>query len=213
MQITILGSTGQVGRAALKEALHLGYRVKVLVRSPDKLGDLKGKVMLIIGDLTDSLSVGKSLDGSEAVINAAGGVKESHQFEKFQQIGKILVAQMKERGISRLINISGAVAKLSNETMDMNRKLMGVMVNLFYHQMKRAQEGIMPVIEQATDISWTFVRAAMISKNPGTGKIIADDKKMPGTKIMLEDLGKFMLEQVNSTQWIKKAPFVASGRL
>ena len=44
MQITILGSTGQVGKAVVIEALKSGYQVKVLVRSPDKLGDLKEKV-------------------------------------------------------------------------------------------------------------------------------------------------------------------------
>ena len=49
-----------------------------------------------------------------------------------------------------------------------------------------------------------------ISKNPGTGTVVADDKQMPGITIMLEDLGKFMVEQITSTQWIKKAPLVAS---
>lgn len=40
MQITIPGSTGQVGKATLKEALKVGYQVKVLVRSPAKLSEL-----------------------------------------------------------------------------------------------------------------------------------------------------------------------------
>jgi len=30
MQITILGATGQVGKATHKEALHKGYQVKIL---------------------------------------------------------------------------------------------------------------------------------------------------------------------------------------
>jgi len=40
MQITILGSTGQIGKAVVKAALNPGYQVRVLVRSQDKLGGL-----------------------------------------------------------------------------------------------------------------------------------------------------------------------------
>jgi putative NADH-flavin reductase len=210
MQITILGSTGQVGKATLKEALNLGYKVKVLVRSPEKLGDLKEKVIVIKGDLLDPLAVEEALKGSEAVINAAGGVKEPDQYTKFRKIGEILVEKMKQEKITRLVNISGAVMCLSAEKLDFKRKIMKVFVRLFYPQMKQAQEAIIPVIESEPAISWTFVRAPMISKAGGTGKTAANDKKMPGTKIMLEDLAKFMAEQVASAEWVRKAPWVAS---
>ncbi len=210
MQITILGSTGQVGKAVLREALNLGYQVTVLVRSPEKLDDLKGKVKIVQGDLLDPFAVEKALEGSKAVINAAGGVKEPDQFKKFQQIGGILVEKMKHHGIKRLVNISGAVMNLPNERLDFKRKLMKVFVRLFFNQMKQAQEGILPMIVNDKEIIWTFVRAAMISGKTGTRKVLADDTKMPGTTIMLDDLGMFMAEQIASAEWINKAPLVAS---
>ncbi len=118
---------------------------------------------------------------------------------------------MNEQGITRLINISGAVANLPGEELEFKRKFMKIFVNLIFKQMKDAQEGFLPVIIKNENIKWTFVRAAMISKNAGTGKVLANDKKMPGTKIMLEDLGKFMVDQIKSTAWINKAPLVASA--
>lgn len=211
MQITILGSTGQVGKAVLREALNRGYQVTVLVRSPDKLGDLKEKVKIVQGDLLDPIAVEKALEGSKAVINAAGGVKEPDQYRKFQQIGGVLVEKMKHQGITRLVNISGAVMNLPNERLDFKRKLMKVFVRLFFNQMKQAQEGILPIIVNDKEIIWTFVRAAMISGKAGTRNVLADDTKMPGTTIMLEDLGMFMAEQVTSVEWINKAPLVASN--
>jgi putative NADH-flavin reductase len=210
MQITILGASGQVGKATLREALSKGYQVKVLVRSPDKLGDLKEKVTIIKGDLLDGMSVEQALQGSVVVINAAGGVKEPDQYRKFQLIGTILTEKMKLLGITRLINISGAVMNLPTEKLDLKRKIMKVFVSLIFRQMKQAQEAFLPIIINDNNISWTFVRAAMISKKPGTGKVLANDKQMPGTTIMLEDLGKFIVEQITSTEWIKKAPLVAS---
>jgi putative NADH-flavin reductase len=210
MQITILGSTGPIGKAVLKEAIKSGYQVKVLVRNPDKLGDLKGKVEIVKGNLLDEISVEKALEGSQAVINLSGAVNEPDQIDKFQKIGKILIEKMKKQGITRLINISLAVINLPQEKLDFKRKLLKVMVNLFYKQKKQIQEVVMNIILSDKDINWTFVRPAMVSNKAGTRIVLADDKKMPGTTIMLEDLGMFMVEQITSTEWLKKAPLVAS---
>jgi putative NADH-flavin reductase len=210
MQITILGSTGQVGKAVVNAALRLGYEVKVLVRDPAKLGELKEKVAIVKGDLLDELSVEKAFEGSKAVINVSGAVKEPDQLQKFKKIGKILVDKMKQQGITRLINISLAVIPLPFEKLDFKRKFLSVLVNLFFRQKKLIQEAVMTIILNEKDIAWTFVRPAFFSNNTGTGKVLADDKKMPGTTITLEDLGMFMAEQVTSAEWIRKAPLVAS---
>ena len=69
----------------------------------------------------------------------------------------------------------------------------------------------MPVIEKANNISWTFVRPAMISKGPATGKIIVDDKKLPGSKVTLGDLSRFIVDQISSDEWVKKAPMIATA--
>ena len=132
MQITILGSTGQVGKAVIKEALKLGYQVKVLARDPEKLGELKEKVKIVKGDLLDELSVERAFEGSEAIINVSGAVKEPDQLQKFQKIAKILIDKMKQQGITRLINISLAVISLPQEKLDFKRKALRVLVNLFF---------------------------------------------------------------------------------
>jgi putative NADH-flavin reductase len=210
MQVTILGASGQIGKAVLAEALRMGYEVKVLVRTPAKLDDLGQKVSIVQGDLTNATALDLSLDGSEAVLNLAGGVKETDQFNKFQRIAENLVDQMNKRGIRRLINISGAVSTISGEDLEFKRRVMKIFVGLFFKQMKQAQEALMPIVEEAKNISWTFVRPAMISPDLSTGRILVDDKKLPGTKIKLGDLAKFIVEQIESDQWIRRAPMLCS---
>jgi hypothetical protein len=61
-------------------------------------------------------------------------------------------------------------------------------------------------------MDWTLVRAAVISSGPGTGKVLTDERKLPGLKITLDDLARFMVEQVESTTWIRRAPLVATAR-
>src|ERR1700712_3666586 len=124
MQITILGAAGQLGKAVIREALKSGYEVKVLVRNPEKLGGLKEKVQVIKGNLLDELSMEKAFEGSVAVINVSGAVKEPEQVRKFIQIGKILVDKMKKQRIARLINISLAVISIPHEKLDFKRKFL-----------------------------------------------------------------------------------------
>ena len=210
MQITILGATGQIGKSTIREALNSGYQVKVLVRSPDKLGDFKNEVSIVKGDLLDGKAMAEAFRGSNAVLNLSGGVKEPEQAKKFERIAALLVEQMNRQGIKRLINISGAVTALSDEKLELKRRMMKVFVGLFFREMKQGQEALMPVIEKAENISWTFVRPAMISKGTGSGKIIANDKKLPGSKVTLADLSRFIVDQITSTEWVKKAPMIAS---
>jgi hypothetical protein len=117
---------------------------------------------------------------------------------------------MNQQGIRRLINISGAVTPLAGEKLELQRRIMKIFVGLFFKEMRQAQEALMPIVEKADNISWTFVRPAMISKGPVTGKIIANDKKLPGSKVTLGDLSRFIVDQITSVEWVKKAPMIAS---
>ena len=72
MQVTILGASGQIGRACLAESLRQGYQVKVLVRSPAKLGSFKNEVSIVEGNLLNASLLGEALIGSVAVLNLAG---------------------------------------------------------------------------------------------------------------------------------------------
>ena len=105
MQITILGASGRIGQEVVRAAVQKGYKIKVLVRDPEKLGVLKSDVEIIQGNLLDALMVEKSMLGSEVVINLSGAAKEPDQVVKFQKIGEIIIEKLKIQGIKRLINI------------------------------------------------------------------------------------------------------------
>jgi putative NADH-flavin reductase len=101
--------------------------------------------------------------------NVSGAAKKPDQLIKFKEIGKILVETMNKQGITRLINISGAVMALPGEKFEFKRKALKVLIYLFYKQMKQVQETMMAIILKQKDIDWTFVRPAMISDNKSKG--------------------------------------------
>jgi putative NADH-flavin reductase len=61
-----------------------------------------------------------------------------------------------------------------------------------------------------SDIDWTLVRPPRIVKGKSTEKIIADDKILNQAKVYVDDLADFMLDQIESKEWSKKAPLVSS---
>ncbi|BFM48917.1 NAD(P)H-binding protein [Marinomonas sp. THO17] len=209
MKIAILGATGFVGRAVLQQAIEEGYDVKVLVRNPAKLAISSDKIKVIQGSLEDKEKVEETLAGCSAVVNAAGGVKGSDQYEAFIKITGILVNAMKRVGIKKLVSINGTGTILPNEYVGFKRRFLSTIVGIFLKHMKDAKKAEMRILLKQTDIDWVSVRANLILKKPATGKVVADDQKMPGGKITLPDLAKFMLDQIDNDQWIHKAPFVA----
>ena len=72
MKITILGSTGFVGKVLIKKAIAAGYQVKTLARNPEKLEEIKDKIEIITGNVFESSSTEAAIEGAEVVISTIG---------------------------------------------------------------------------------------------------------------------------------------------
>ena len=69
MKVALLGATGFVGSALLKEALGRGHIVTAIVRHPEKLEKLEG-LTAKAGDVYDTDSLAKLIQGNDAIISA-----------------------------------------------------------------------------------------------------------------------------------------------
>ena len=69
MKVALLGATGFVGSALLKEALERGHTVTAIVRHPEKLEQRKGLVARA-GDVYDTTTLAKLIEGHDALISA-----------------------------------------------------------------------------------------------------------------------------------------------
>jgi putative NADH-flavin reductase len=63
MKITILGSTGFVGKVLIKKAIAAEYQVKTLARNPEKLEEIKDKIEIVEGSVFESSSVETAIVG------------------------------------------------------------------------------------------------------------------------------------------------------
>jgi len=211
MKITILGSTGFVGKILVKRALEKGYEVKTLARNPDKLGDLKDKVEVVQGNYFNPEDLEKTVAGTEVVLSTVGPPQRNPQYpEKYETAMKDLVAILEQHSIRRIIHTGGAVHPGGeNENWTPGRLLLRFFLNLVFKPGLKAKKLEWDVLKKS-NLDWTLVRPPRIVKGELKGELSADEKNLASLQVNVEDLVNFMLEQISSKAWIKKAPLVAN---
>ena len=214
MKITILGSTGFVGKVLIKKAIAAGYQVKTLARNPEKLEEIKDKIEIIEGSVFESSSVEAAIEGAEAVLSTIGPPQTGKPFDPYQyeKAMKDIVRIMDKHGIKRYIHIGGAAHQGGeNEVWNFNRKFLRFFLNLFGKQILVAKHLEWEVLK-SSDLDWTLVRPPRIANETASGSISVDEKNLKNLKVSVEDLTDFILQQISSKEWIRKAPLISSGK-
>jgi putative NADH-flavin reductase len=211
MKITILGSTGFVGKVLTDKAIKAGFQVKALARNPEKLENIKDKLEIVQGSVFDPLAIEAAIEGSEAVLSAIGpptrGVFDPLLYKKAMQD---IVKLMNKNKIKRYIHIGGAAHNGGeNEYWPFKRRFLRLFLNLAGKNILIAKEMEWDVLK-SSDLDWTLVRPPRIANEEASGNILADEKNLYSLKVSVGDLTDFMLKQISSKDWIRKAPLVSS---
>ena len=210
MRITILGSTGFVGKVLLWKSIDLGHQIKVLVRNPDKLGKLSGLVEVVKGDYFDREKLENAIAGSELVISAIGPpYKNPGRYNSFEDAMFSLVSIMMEQDMKRIIIIGGAVTPVfDDEVFNFRQKYLSFILKLVGKHMIEIKKKECVVLAQS-GLDWTIVRPPRVTKGAPLGRVIANENYLNRLEIDVEDLADFILGQINSGEWIHKAPLVS----
>ncbi|UBD75356.1 NAD(P)-dependent oxidoreductase [Parabacteroides goldsteinii] len=108
-KIVIIGATGYVGSAILKEALGRGHQVKAIVRDPSKLTLIHPHLKVVGGSVIDTDFLSRELAKSDAVISAfnPGWSNPNIYEETLEGYGSILCA-VRNSGVHRFLMVGGA---------------------------------------------------------------------------------------------------------
>jgi uncharacterized protein YbjT (DUF2867 family) len=214
MKIAILGSTGFLGKEVLKIALARGYKVKTLVRNPDKLGNYKNSVEYVAGNVNETDKLEEAISGAEAVISTVGPpIKNPGEPQAYKSAMQQLVAALEKQNIKRFIHIGGAAhSGGENENWSMGRKILRLVLSIIAKPVLIAKHLEWEVLMKSS-LDYTLIRPPGIMKKVFKGKgTAADEKSLPRTKVNVEDLASFIVEQIDSKEWIRKAPLVAADK-
>lgn len=211
MKIAIFGSTGFLGKVLLEMALDKGYQIKTLVRDPDKLGEFKDRVEFIHGDIFNVDDIQSTVSGTEAVLSTVGPPnRNTGDPEIYKKSMENIVDILGKENIRRFIHVGGAAhAGGENENWTIGRRFLKQMLSITGPNILLAKQLEWEVLKKSK-LDWTLVRPPAILKGKSNSGILSVDEINLGTlKVNVEDLADFILEQITSDLWIKKAPLVS----
>lgn len=108
MKIALIGATGFVGSAILKEALDRGHEVTAIARHPKKIIS-KNNLTIVKGDVMESDGLSKILKDSDVVVSAYNaGWTNPDLYNEFLQGSRSIQEAVKKSGVKRLIILGGA---------------------------------------------------------------------------------------------------------
>ncbi len=211
MIVTIFGAAGGIGRFAVKHALKNGYEVRAFVRNPSKLKISDKNLKVVQGEINDKHAVCKVLQGSDAVIWCVGiPMKKKYEGMASLEGHKVLVNAMKKAGVKRLVDWGTPTVSFKDDKKSLITVVPGILAGITLTQAKEEMLKIGQLVENS-DLEWTLVRFMAPKDTPYTGNVKAGfgDVKM-SFAISREDIGAFMVEQVENRQYIQSMPIIGS---
>ncbi len=211
MNIAILGASGFTGKVLLEKALERGHVIKVLARSPEKLASFGDSIQVIEGDYLNQQAINQVVEGVDVVISTIGAPatrKTSLTANDFADAMTHLVMAMEKGGVKRLINLASAGTRFEGEKVSFIRGVIRLFFSLTAPVVIPAKEKELAIVQQSS-LDWTSIRPPLIQDNV-PGSLQASVEFLNGNKVDVVQLANFMLDNIDSQDWIKKAPFVIS---
>lgn len=101
--IVLIGASGFVGSAILKEALERGIAVKAVVRNPSKVTITHPNLQVVAADVSSPDEVAKVVRGADAVISAYNpGWTNPDMYNLTLAVYPSIVEGVKKAGVERL---------------------------------------------------------------------------------------------------------------
>lgn len=215
MKAFLLGATGSTGYEILKKLVRDGYAVKALARNPAKLDMAEieqsqaGQIELIQGGVFEPDKLKTHFEGCEAIISALGTGTNNTYTEVYSQGGRNILSAMRATGIKRLITITSGLVDMSDPSTDnffLNRIIRPNYNKVYYDQTRWET-----ILDDTEDIDWTCVRPPYLTNKPFTGQYRVQAKHCPkgGRKISRADLADFIVQQIDSDEFIRQKPVIA----
>jgi putative NADH-flavin reductase len=194
MRVAVFGGTGGTGRSAIAQALTVGDKVTVLARNPAALAEFGDRITVVAGDVLDPLAVGRVVDGAEVVISALGIGMHRHATTVYSQGTANVIAAMRAEGSRRLLVVSTS----SLEVPAPRQFAEYAIAKFLLHRILAKPYSDMALMEQhirSSELDWTLVRAARLTKGPLTGqyRTVVDAKLRGCWSISRADVAHYCL--------------------
>lgn len=207
MKIALIGATGFVGSAILKEAVDRGHEVAAIVRNPDKLTP-HAKLHPKKGDVYNEDEVVRLVTGHDAVISAFNpGWSNPDIYNQQVRGARSIINGVKKAGVKRLLFVGGA------GSLEVKPGIQSVDLPEFpaeYKQGALATREALNMLRKEVNLEWSFLSpSADLSPGKRTGKFrLGTDQLLTSaqgeSRISVEDYAMAMIDEVEMPKHIRR---------
>jgi len=198
MKIALIGATGFIGSALLKEALARGHQVTALVGHPEKLAATPN-LDAVRTDVLDGERLSEQLKGHDAVISAFSGHAQSDVYGYYMQGIRSIIDATRHAGVGRLLVVGGA------GSLEVAPGVQVLDTPEFPAQWKGTAQGArdaLALLKQESALDWIMLSpSAMIAPGERTGKFrLGTDQLLVGadgeSRISVQDYAVAMIDEL-----------------
>lgn len=208
IRIAILGGTGKAGTYLVKELLHQGFSLKLLLRNPENFQLQNPLIQVVQGDARDYESVRAVTENCQAIISAVG--YRAGEPPIFSQATQNVLRSMEEWKISRYIALTGL-----NVDTPFDRKTRLTQAGTEYMKqhfpLTTTDKQVEYQLLTESTVEWTLVRLPWIHLTDSDEDVRTSLEDCPGEGVSAGALARFVAAQLSDKSYLRQAPFVANG--
>ena len=209
MKVAVIGATGRTGRLLVEELLRRGHQVTVLVRHPERLGDLADRVTVITGDSRDPDGLAHLVADADIVLSALGPTNKEPTLH--QDTAAALINALQKQGVRRFVGISGAGIDVPGDEKGARDRIISSLIRRLGGDVVADKPAEYHAFA-ASDLDWTLVRPPRLKDGSPTGRVEHHAHRPPrATSIRRADLACFLVDTLEQGLYPRLAPFVAQG--
>jgi putative NADH-flavin reductase len=206
-KIAVIGGTGKSGKYLVKELINKRFRIKLLLRNPEKLQINNSLIETLKGDARNYGDVLSLINGCDAVISTLGQPKGEPTI--FSQATRNIIQAMNECNVKCYIVTTGLNVDTPLDKKSPKTKYGTDWMKTNYPETTFDKQEEFNILS-GSNLHWTLIRLPMIELTDETKKLLISLEDCPGEKISATDLSRFLIEQLSDNTYIRKAPFIAN---
>jgi uncharacterized protein YbjT (DUF2867 family) len=215
MKVVVFGATGPTGRALVARSLEAGHEVTAFVRNPTASGFEEEEGFHVFeGDVLQPATVDRVMREQRAVLCALGPRARTGHGETPTNLCSVgtrhILESMERCGTKRLVVLSSVGVG------DSRGKMQAGPFFGFLHErilvplaLKRqfADKEVQEQLVQASTVDWVLVRPTSLTNGPARRTFtVSVDGARVGAHIARDDVAAFMVDQLKSNEYVRKAP-------
>jgi nucleoside-diphosphate-sugar epimerase len=206
-KVAVIGGTGKAGKYLIKQLLKQNIQIKFLHRKPESLQIDNPLIKIVKGDARDYDALLALLDGCTAVISTVG--QPIGEAPVFSDVSTKILKAMAALGIRRYISTTGLNVDTPFDSKGPETKS-GTEWMYQNYPKTTADKQVEYEVLAVSKLDWTLVRLPMIQQTDDMPEVVTSLHDCPGDFISASSLGAWMIRQLSSDEFVRKAPFIAN---